>query len=67
MEHKKTYNAMELKTTKGSLIIEGPISSEQLAGYEFHQDLVAFRPPNQQHKVPHPHASDEHHGKHCCT
>jgi acetoin utilization protein AcuA len=51
MEHKKTYNAKELKTPHGNLIIEGPISSEKLAGYEFHQDLVAFRPPVQQHKA----------------
>ena len=26
MEHKKTYNAKELKTPMGHLIIEGPIS-----------------------------------------
>ncbi|PLR79156.1 N-acetyltransferase [Bacillus sp. V3-13] len=51
MEHKKTYNAKELKTKHGDLIIEGPISPEKLAGYEFHKDLVAFRPPEQQHKA----------------
>lgn len=51
MEHKKIYNAIELKTTKGNLIIEGPIPSEQLASLEFHEDLVAFRPPAQQHKA----------------
>ena len=31
MEHKKTYYAKELKTTDGTVIIEGPIPSEQLA------------------------------------
>lgn len=51
MEHKKTYNAKELKTPHGTLIIEGPITGESLASYEFHEDLVAFRPPNQQHKA----------------
>ncbi|NHM30621.1 GNAT family N-acetyltransferase [Neobacillus terrae] len=51
MEHKKTYNAKELKTPHGSLIIEGPISSEKLASYEFHEGLVAFRVPEQQHKA----------------
>lgn len=51
MEHKKTYNAKELKTPHGRIIIEGPISSETLASYEFHKDLVAFRPPAQQHKA----------------
>jgi len=51
MEHKKTYNAMELKTAQGNLVIEGPIPSKQLASLEFHQDLVAFRPPTLQHKA----------------
>ncbi|SFB17740.1 MULTISPECIES: GNAT family N-acetyltransferase [unclassified Bacillus (in: firmicutes)] len=51
MEHKKTYNAKELKTPYGNLFIEGPITAEKLAGYEFHHDLVAFRPPAQQHKA----------------
>jgi acetoin utilization protein AcuA len=51
MEHKKTYNAKELQTPNGPLIIEGPISPEKLASYEFHKDLVAFRPPAQQHKA----------------
>ncbi|MDP4164541.1 MAG: N-acetyltransferase [Bacillota bacterium] len=51
MEHIHTYNAKELKTPHGNLIIEGPVSSEALAGYEFHEDLVAFRMPAQQHKA----------------
>ncbi|KAA0549073.1 GNAT family N-acetyltransferase [Bacillus sp. BGMRC 2118] len=51
MLHKKTYNAMELKTSHGSLIIEGPIPSEKIATYEYHKDLIAFRTPEQQHKA----------------
>ncbi|OLS41399.1 GNAT family N-acetyltransferase [Bacillus sp. MRMR6] len=51
MEHKKTYNAKELKTPHGTLIIEGPIHSDKLAGYEFHEHLIAFRPPAQQHQA----------------
>jgi acetoin utilization protein AcuA len=51
MEHKKTYNAKELKTTHGNLIIEGPISADKLAGYDFHEDLKAFRPHTQQHQA----------------
>lgn len=51
MKHKKTYNAMELKTKHGQLIIEGPISSADIARLNFHHDLVAFRPPAQQHKA----------------
>mgnify|MGYP005750420833 FL=1 len=49
MEHKKTYNAQEIKTPHGRVIVEGPVSPEKLASYEFHEDLVAFRPPAQQH------------------
>ncbi|MCJ8009588.1 GNAT family N-acetyltransferase [Lederbergia wuyishanensis] len=51
MEHKKTYNAMELKTKNGNLLIEGPISADQLSKLEFHEDLVAFRPAKQQHEA----------------
>lgn len=51
MEHTKTYNAIELKTKHGSLILEGPVSSEDIARLDFHKDLVAFRPPAQQHKA----------------
>nr|WP_239587484.1 GNAT family N-acetyltransferase [Bacillus pakistanensis] len=42
---------MELKTAKGSLIIEGPIPPDELSRLDFHEDLVAFRPPAQQHKA----------------
>ncbi|MGI8383030.1 GNAT family N-acetyltransferase [Robertmurraya sp. P23] len=51
MEHIKIYNAKKLKTPHGDLIIEGPISPEALSGYEFHHDLIAFRPPAQQHQA----------------
>lgn len=51
MEHIKTYNAKQLKTSYEEIIIEGPISSENLESYEFHHDLVAFRPADQQHKA----------------
>jgi acetoin utilization protein AcuA len=51
MDHKKSYNAKELETAYGPLIIEGPISSEKMKAYEFHHDLVAFRPPAQQHQA----------------
>ncbi|MCM3619481.1 GNAT family N-acetyltransferase [Sutcliffiella horikoshii] len=51
MEHRKTYNAKEIKTRNSRLIIEGPVNPEKLASYEFHKDLVAFRPPEQQRKA----------------
>ncbi|MBW3111460.1 MULTISPECIES: GNAT family N-acetyltransferase [Bacillaceae] len=51
MKLKKTYNATELKTSKGNIVIEGPISAEELSRLDFHEGLVAFRPPAQQHKA----------------
>lgn len=51
MIHKKTYNALELKTGKHTLIIEGPISEKELEMYKFHEGLVAFRPPEKQFKA----------------
>ena len=51
MEHVKTYNAKEIKHRNGSVIIEGPISSEKLAKLDFHKDLISFRPPAQQHQA----------------
>lgn len=51
MIHQKTYNAMEIKTPNGSIYIEGPVSSDKLASYEFHEGLVAFRQPKQQQKA----------------
>ena len=51
MLHKKTYNAVEVQTKHGPVIIEGPIPSEEIASLEFHEDLVAFRVPAQQHKA----------------
>ncbi len=49
MDHKKTHYRMELETRNGALVIEGPISSEQLANHDFHEGLIAFRPAPQQH------------------
>ncbi|MBM7715247.1 GNAT family N-acetyltransferase [Siminovitchia sp. FSL H7-0308] len=51
MEHKKRYNALELKTRKGNVLIEGPISSESLQDMEFHKDLISFRPPQKQQEA----------------
>nr|WP_285865188.1 GNAT family N-acetyltransferase [Lederbergia lenta] len=42
---------MELDTRNGSLIIEGPIPSAELASLDFHEDLIAFRPAQQQHEA----------------
>ena len=51
MEHNKTYYSKELQTSSGTLIIEGPLTGEEMASYLFHEDLVAFRPPASQHKA----------------
>lgn len=49
--HKKTYNAIEVKTKHGTVIVEGPVPSEEIAALQFHEDLTAFRVPEQQHKA----------------
>lgn len=49
--HSKVYNARNLKTPKGTLVIEGPVKTHNLEMYEFHPDLVAFRPADQQYKA----------------
>lgn len=51
MEHRKTYYAKDLKTPNGTIIVEGPISTENLKQYDFHEGLIAFRPPTQQKKA----------------
>lgn len=51
MEHKKTYFSRTFPHEKGELIIEGPVSPEQLAGCSFHEGLKAFRPPKQQQEA----------------
>lgn len=48
MQHTKIYNASELKTPKGRLVVEGPVSAKRLANYHFHEDLTAFRPADEQ-------------------
>lgn len=51
MNHVKTYYAKEIVTPKGTIIIEGPITSEYIQSLGFHEDLVAFRPAKEQHKA----------------
>ena len=45
------YNAIEVKTKHGTVIVEGPVPSEEIANLHFHEDLKAFRVPEQQHKA----------------
>lgn len=51
LEHNKTYNALVLNTVHGNLVIEGPVSAEDLSDLHFHKDLTSFRPPDQQHRA----------------
>ncbi|GLC88208.1 GNAT family N-acetyltransferase [Lysinibacillus piscis] len=51
MEHTKTFFSITKDTTHGTVYVEGPVPPETLATYSFHEDLVAFRPPTQQHKA----------------
>lgn len=48
MKHKKTFHSISYETSKEPLTIEGPLSSEQLAEYGFHEELTAFRPAAKQ-------------------
>lgn len=48
MKHMKTYYAINHQTENGHVIIEGPLPSGALTSYNFHEDLVAFRPAQQQ-------------------
>lgn len=51
MKHIKTYNCVALKTSHGTITVEGPVSAETLEGLTFHEDLKAFRPAHEQKKA----------------
>lgn len=51
MKHTKKYHAIEMNTSNGNLLIEGPVSAEKLSSYDFHHDLVSFRPPKEQQQA----------------
>ncbi|WP_240374592.1 GNAT family N-acetyltransferase [Bacillus piscicola] len=51
MEHKQTYYSRSLEFDGRSLFIEGPISGRKIHDYDFHEGLVAFRPPEEQKKA----------------
>jgi acetoin utilization protein AcuA len=42
---------MTTATDNGLLVIEGPVETELLKDYSFHEDLVAFRTPQKQHEA----------------
>ena len=51
MIHIKNIMQMQKETVHGTVVIEGPIPSEEIARLQFHEDLVAFRAPAQQHQA----------------
>lgn len=48
MDHVKTYHSITKETNQSSIIIEGPLNSQQLSKYELHEGLHAFRPAQKQ-------------------
>ncbi|NHN28489.1 GNAT family N-acetyltransferase [Paenibacillus agricola] len=52
MQHIKRYHSQLVPNgTSPSIIVEGPVPSEQLVNYQLHPDLDAFRRPPEQFKA----------------
>ena len=43
MEHPRTYYSKNLETSLGTIVIEGPVTTENLEKLQFHEGLTAFR------------------------
>lgn len=48
MEHLRTYYSKKLETSLGTILVEGPVSTENLQKLKFHEGLTSFRIPKQQ-------------------
>lgn len=51
LEHQKTFQTVEISTTCGPLVVEGPVPPKQLAQYTFHEHLMSFRTSQQQQQA----------------
>jgi acetoin utilization protein AcuA len=51
LQHVKNYYREEVNTIHGIVVVEGPVSPKTLEQYNFDEDLVAFRPPEQQKRA----------------
>jgi len=51
LEHKKEYHLLEISHKNGNVVVEGPITADELSMLDFHEDLTAFRLPHLQHKA----------------
>ncbi len=48
MKHKKNCHSLQVATSQGNIIVEGPLPSSDLRAYHFHEGLHAFRPAHKQ-------------------
>lgn len=48
MKHEKTYHFETFDSEHGPVVIEGPVTSEDMADYTFDEKLTAFRPSEKQ-------------------
>src|SRR5699024_10833403 len=48
VKHVKTFHSISYETSIGPITIEGPLPSETLQKYDFHEKLTAFRPAPKQ-------------------
>ena len=51
MNHIKNFYSVEYDTRHGSMIVEGPVTPEQMASFTLHEDLNSFRQAPLQHKA----------------
>jgi acetoin utilization protein AcuA len=51
MKHRKHFHSIEFESKLGPVIVEGPVTSEQLQSFTLHEDLKAFRQAHLQHKA----------------
>ncbi|WP_055107546.1 GNAT family N-acetyltransferase [Paenibacillus ihumii] len=51
MEHRKTHIRHTLSRGDREIVVEGPVSPELLQSFRMHEELDAFRRPNDQHEA----------------
>ncbi|MGX9135589.1 GNAT family N-acetyltransferase [Rummeliibacillus sp. JY-2-4R] len=51
MEHPRTYYSKNLETSLGTIVIEGPVTTENLEKLQFHEGLTAFRISERQYEA----------------
>lgn len=48
MEHLRKYNSKKIEIPNGTILVEGPVPTNELQRLKFHEGLTAFRIPEQQ-------------------